>query len=88
MSADTAKITFTDGSMLETSSDDDNDAINYGSYAKEYWGNTHHKLIHQFYDAIVSGGPLDVDAEHLLKTQKLICDIYKSGMEKWDKIKK
>ncbi|MDE5896398.1 MAG: gfo/Idh/MocA family oxidoreductase, partial [Clostridia bacterium] len=49
--------------------------------AKDYWGVQHIRQIEQFYDAVLGKGTLEVTGEEALKTQKLVCDIYASGMK-------
>lgn len=83
LTADSAVIKFHDGREL-TAAPDQN-TFQYGDQVKGYWGVAHYKQIERFYQAIKTGEPLDILASDVLKTQKMMCDIFESGRAKWNK---
>ncbi|MGG5461412.1 Gfo/Idh/MocA family protein [Clostridium sp. B9] len=81
MTADRAHIKFNDGREL-IADNDPNETFDYGNGVKGYWGTSHKKQIKDFYEALKKGREPDITGEEALKTQKMICGIYKSGKER------
>ena len=76
MSYDEAQITFNDGEVLTTNTQ--NDGIYYEG-GKDYWGFQHIRQIADFYEAVESNRQPQISGEEALKIQKLICEIYEKG---------
>lgn len=81
MIADKAHIKFNDGREF-IADNDPNETFDYGNGAKGYWGTSHKKQIINFYEALKNGEKPEITGEEALKTQKMICSIYKSGKER------
>lgn len=79
MSYDDVQITFSDGTILSTCTQ--NDGIYYEG-GKEYWGFQHIREIADFYEAVEHDRQPQISGEEALKIQKLICEIYKKGCGK------
>lgn len=75
-SYDKAVIEYNDGTIetVENQLDD----ISYTG-GKEYWGFKHYAQIVQFYNSILGKEQLEITGKEALKTQKIICDIYKNN---------
>lgn len=76
LSYTSAKITYSDGT--EEKYEEDRNAFRPKG-GKEYWGYKHIRQVEQFYKACLKEEPLDISGEEALKTQKIICEIYKKG---------
>ena len=77
---DDAYINYNDGTMEEAHQDLSADSIKGG---KDYWGFQHIRQIKQFYNAVRGIEQLELTGEELLKTHKIIMEIYdKGGMRK------
>lgn len=76
MNYDFATITLSGGEVLNAVPDKND--IEYENN-KDYWGYQHIKQIRQFYKAVCGEEKLEISGEEALKTQKLICEIYKNG---------
>lgn len=76
LSYTSAKITYSDGTV--ESFVEDKDAFR-PKEGKEYWGYKHIRQIEQFYKACLGEEPLEISGKEALKTQKIICEIYKEG---------
>lgn len=74
---DDAYIRYNDGTIQEAHQD-----INLVDYdgGKDYWGVMHARQIEQFYKACLGEEQLEISGEEALKTQKLICEIYKNAV--------
>ena len=55
------------------------------SGGKDYWGFQHAVQIRQFYNAVLGKEKLEISGREALKIQKLICEIYKSGTENFER---
>jgi predicted dehydrogenase len=73
------EITYSDTSK-EVVGADPKEKLDYGD-VKQYWGVSHVKQIHQFYDALIQGVPLDIDGHEALITQQMVNAIYESGKQ-------
>lgn len=74
---DDAVITYNDGTREEAHQDFSAD-YNGG---KDYWGFQHVRQIRQFYAALRNEEPLEISGEEALKTHKIICEIYNTGIK-------
>lgn len=77
LSYDEATISYTDGTM-EYVKNQPQRVVSYTG-GKEYWGIKHVVQINQFYKAVAGIEPLEISGREALKTQKIICDIYKNS---------
>lgn len=77
LSYEFADITFSDGTKEHI--ENHNQKIVSYSGGKDYWGTQHAVQINNFYNAVLGLEPLEITAESALKTQKIICEIYKSS---------
>lgn len=68
-----AEIKYNDGTVERVVAGEKREKIK-GS--KDYWGTSHEIQIAQFYNACLGREELDISGEKVLKTHKLICDIY------------
>lgn len=75
LSYDEAVITYNDGTV-ETVKNQPQKIVSYTGGA-DYWGTQHAVQIHQFYKALAGIEKLEISGKEALKTQRLICDIYK-----------
>lgn len=75
-----ATIKFNDGRVMIADADPNENFPFIGG--KSYWGVSHLKQIANFYEALSKGVKPDITGEEALKTQEMICAIYKSGKEK------
>ena len=75
LSYEFADITFSDGTKEHI--ENHNQKIVSYSGGKDYWGTQHAVQINNFYNAVLGREPLEITAESALKTQKIICEIYK-----------
>ena len=75
LTAGDAVVTFKDG-RVENSVHNDNEN---GIEGKSYWGNSHNLQIQNFYNHLESGEEVFIPVTDVLKTQKMICDIYEKG---------
>ncbi len=82
MTYDDAYITYNDGTKEEIHQDFSPQMY---ENAKIYWGFQHVKQIEQFYKACLGEERLEISGAEALKTQKLICGIYKDGKKHFDK---
>ena len=73
---DDAYVTFFNGEREEAHQD--KTPVSYEG-GKDYWGFWHIRQIEQFYKACLGLEPLEISGEEALKTQKLICEIYRKG---------
>ena len=73
---DDAYIRYNDGTTEEAHQDEN--PVNYEG-GKDYWGFWHIRQIEQFYKACLGEEPLEISGEEALKTQKIICEIYRQG---------
>lgn len=78
MSYDWAKINYNNGEFEEAKQSNEIQLI---SGAKTYWGVQHVKQINQFYNAVLGLEKLEISGESVLKTHKLIFEIYKKGVK-------
>ena len=77
LSYDDAVITYND-KTVETSKNQPQKIITYKD-GKEYWGYQHAVQIDRFYKSLAGELPLEISGEDALKTQRIICDIYKNN---------
>lgn len=75
LSYDEAVISYNDGTV-ETVKNQPQKIVSYTGGA-DYWGTQHAVQIHQFYKALAGIERLEISGKEALKTQRLICDIYK-----------
>ena len=75
LSYEFADITFSDGTKEHI--ENHNQKIVSYSGGKDYWGTQHAVQINNFYNAVLGLENLGITAESALKTQKIICEIYK-----------
>lgn len=80
LSYDEAIITYNDGSV-ERIKNEPQKIVTYKD-GKEYWGYQHAIQIDRFYRSISGEFPLEISGEEALKTQKIICEIYKNNDSK------
>lgn len=80
MIEDKAIISFNDGREY-TADTNPNESFEYGD-VKQYWGVSHIKQINLFYEALSKGIEPEINGEEAIKTQEMICGIYKSGKER------
>ena len=73
---DDAYIRYNDSSTEEAHQDESTVVYEGG---KDYWGFWHIRQIEQFYKACLGEEKLEISGENALKTQKLICEIYRRG---------
>lgn len=87
LTGEKAVITFQDGRQLIADRSPD-EFMDYG-FVKQYWGVSHRKEIEELYHCILTGEKPRNTVEEVIKTQELVCAIYKSGRERrrivWDK---
>lgn len=76
-SYDKAVIEYNNGEKEECENNPD-DMHKY-SGGKDYWGFQHAVQIRQFYNALIGKEELEISGKEALKTQKIICDIYKNN---------
>jgi len=76
LEGDTARIEYNDG-RVETADPINDTAMPAG--AKSYWGVSHARQIKAFYESLSRGERPEIDGEAAVKTQRLICGIYKSA---------
>ena len=76
LSYDEATIIYNDGSV-ETAKNEPQKIVTYKD-GKEYWGYQHAVQIDRFYRSLTGEFPLEMSGEEILKTQRIICDIYKN----------
>ena len=81
ISAEEAKIFYNDGTSETILNVPHKNAS--GTHGKAYWGTRHGDQIYQFYQAILGNEPLEVSGKEALKTQKLVCEIYKEAKRKF-----
>lgn len=77
LTSDISVVKFNNGREL-CANHDPQDFAGYGN-VKSYWGISHIKQITNYYNALEKGIEPDITGEEALKTQELICAIYKSG---------
>ena len=70
-------ITYNDGTV-ETVKNEPQKLVTYKD-GKEYWGYQHAVQIDRFYRSILGEISLEISGEEVLKTQRIICDIYKNN---------
>lgn len=75
MSYDQAVIEYQGGETVKAVRDPNAGSIYKNG--KEYWGYSHLTQIRQFYASVRGDEKLEISGEEALKTQKLICSIYK-----------
>lgn len=78
---DKALIKFTDGREI-TADINPEETFDYGNGSKGYWGVSHFKQIKSFYTALEAGVKPDINGEEALKTQRMICEVYRIGRQK------
>lgn len=83
MDYDNAEIVLNDGTRLEAKTTIDPDITYDGG--KDYWGFQHIREIADFYQAIEDDREPTISGREALKIQKLICEIYKKGLQKFEK---
>ncbi len=76
MSYNDAYIRYTNGQHEEVHQSGE---IELYKGAKAYWGVQHIQQIRQFYKACLGEEKLEISGEEALKTQALICDVYREG---------
>lgn len=81
MVADKGIVTLNDGREF-IADNNPQETFRYDTGAKGYWGVSHVKQIHNFYDTLNNNACLDISGEEALKTQEMICAIYASGKTK------
>lgn len=77
LSYEYADIIFNNGSM-EHIVNNKQRIVSYTG-GKDYWGTQHAVQINNFYNAVLGKEELEISAEDALKTQKIICEIYKQN---------
>ncbi len=75
LTAADAVVTFNDGRVECSVHHDEENGIE----GKDYWGNSHKLQIEDFYNSIETGSKVFVPVDDVLKTQKMICEIYEKG---------
>ena len=75
---DDARIIYNDGTKEEVSQTAPTEEYEGG---KDYWGFQHIRQIKEFYRACLGIEQLKMSGREALKTQKLICEIYRKGKE-------
>ncbi len=75
---DDARIIYNDGTKEEFSQTVPTEEYEGG---KDYWGFQHIRQIKEFYRACLGIEQLKMSGREALKTQKLICEIYRKGKE-------
>ncbi len=83
MDYNSAEITLTDGSIYTVKSPKIRDIVY--EKGKEYWGIKHIRQIEDFYNSVENDTEPAISGKEALKIQKLICEIYKKGMENFEK---
>ncbi len=78
MTYNEAYIRYNDGKKEEVHQ---NGEVKLYKGAKAYWGIQHIQQIRQFYNACLGNETLEISGEEALKTQALICEIYKKGKQ-------
>lgn len=81
MVGDKTMIEFIDGRVISADIDPE-ETFDYGKGNKGYWGVSHLKQIKNFYEALGKGVKPDITGEEALKTQRMICEIYRIGRQK------
>lgn len=81
MVGDKTLIKLTDGREISVSFDPE-ETFDYGKGNKGYWGVSHLKQIKNFYTALEAGVKPDITGEEAIKTQRMICEIYRIGRQK------
>ncbi len=77
---DDAYIYYDNGKIEEAHQDENVEIVEGG---KDYWGFQHIRQLRQYYNAVRGKEPLELSGEELLKTHKVIMQIYeKGGMKK------
>ena len=79
-SYDHAIIEYNDGTT--ESADNIPDEMFKYSGGKDYWGFQHAVQIRQFYNAVLGKEKLEISGKEALKTQNIICQIYKNNKNK------
>ena len=79
ITGDTGRVSFNNGKIIEAQCNPE-ETFNYGS-GQSYWGVSHVKQINNYYRALLKGEKPDITGNEALKTQQLVCAIYKSGKE-------
>lgn len=78
---DKATIVYNDKSVEEF-----NEPQNFVEIdGKDYWGRQHFTQINQFYKACLKLEELEITGEEGLKTHKLVCELYKTAKENYNK---
>lgn len=81
MVGDKAYIKLKNGREL-SAGPNPNEKMDYGKGVKQYWGVSHSKQVANYYNAFEEGKVLDIPGDEAIKTQEMICAIYKSGKER------
>ncbi|MBR5505098.1 MAG: Gfo/Idh/MocA family oxidoreductase [Clostridia bacterium] len=85
MDYDNAEIVLNSGERISAQTTIDLDVVYENG--KDYWGFQHIREIADFYDAVETDREPTVSGREALKIQKLICEIYKKGIEGFQKHK-
>ena len=83
MDYDKAEIFFNDGRVLSIATKIDPDVVYEGG--KDYWGFQHIREIADFYDCVEQDREPPISGREALKIQKLICEIYRVGKQRFYK---
>jgi predicted dehydrogenase len=77
MDAEAARVHYHDGREF-AAKPNPQEVFDYGG-GPSYWGTSHVKQISSFYAALDSGEKPEIDGSDALKTQEMVCAMYKSG---------
>jgi len=83
MDYDNAEIVLNNGQRIEAKTTVDPNVVYEDG--KDYWGFQHIREIADFYDAVENDREPTISGREALKIQKLICEIYEKGIEKFEK---
>jgi len=75
LTASDAVVTFNDGTAKTSSHQKGENGVE----GKGYWGNSHKLQIEDFYNSLEKGTEVFIPVVDVLKTQKMICEIYEKG---------
>ena len=75
LTAADAVVTFKDGRVENSKHKSDENGIE----GKGYWGSSHKLQIEDFYNSLEKGTEVFIPVADVLKTQKMICEIYEKG---------
>ncbi len=73
-----------DNGRVYQADNDPRQMFEYGD-VKQYWGTSHVKQVHNFYEHLAGKAPLYITAQDAFLTQKMICALYEHGRKNFSR---